>query len=142
MLAAVWSYFFSRLGRRGGGEHVAAQVAAQPAEFVDGGRDRRLPVDPHPQGGIVLRIDLAAAPSRARIAALQRLLRDLDVARPAVGGRSVAPVPSHRFLPLRFRLLLAAAVHAGPFEHRSGFLGRGRAQPLAQFGQGRLLLFQ
>jgi len=88
----------------------------------------------------MLRIDFSAAAAGARIAALQGLVWNLDSARPAVGGRPVAPVPG-RFLPLRLRLLVAA-VDAGPLEHLGGPLGRGRAQQLAQLGQCRLLLLE
>ena len=87
------THAFRLLGR----EHLPAGIAAQPLQFVDRGRQRRLTDDPHQRPGFLLQVDVAAGALRAAIAVGQFVVRDADGFRTAtIRGRVVAPMPGTR----------------------------------------------
>ena len=126
-------FLLARAFRSGGGEDLAAEMTAQLFQFIHRRRDRRLSLDPHQHTRIALRINLAVALRvRTRISRLQGLVRNLDLLRPAIRSRAVAPVPrgwraSSSMLLWCFAFLIAG-LNTRLFQHRLGLLRAGRAQ--------------
>ena len=139
-------------GRRVRGEDLAAQIAAQLFERVDGRRQRRLAAEPDQHARLALRVDLALGTARAPIPVFHARMRDVDVLGAGVRLGSMAPMPARRRcigapvlmsagrrprggVPARRRPLLADAIQDG-----ARLLGGRAEEELPQPGNRRRLV--
>jgi hypothetical protein len=79
------------LGRRGG-EHLTAQVAAQPVAGVDGRRERRHASDAHEFRRLALRIQFPGLAAGTGLTAVQIRMCHRHLARPRVRGGGITPM--------------------------------------------------
>ena len=99
MLATVASYFSApttAAGARCG--DLAAQIAAQLLQFVNRGRDRRLPHEPDQYPGTVHGIGRSPFTGRTGISRLERLVGNLDPVRTRIVVGPIAAVACLAFL--------------------------------------------
>ena len=120
--------------RRRGGEHLTAQIAAQPVAGVDGRRERRHAGDAHQLRRLALRIQLPARAAWTGLTAVKIGMRHRHLARAGVRGGGMAPMTGRlrarggrfvrRVRPSRLAALLP--------EHVAGRLGRGAEDHVTQ----------
>src|SRR5208282_247292 len=73
-------------------KNLAAQVAAETFQFIDRGRNRRLAHHPDAQSGFLLFVNFALLALRTMVSRLERSVRDLDPASPAIRRGAVSAV--------------------------------------------------
>ena len=100
MLATVASYFSAPATAAGAcsREDLAAQIAAQLLQFVNRGRDRRLPHEPDQHPGTVHGIGRSPFTGRTGISRLERLVWNLDPVRTRIVVGPIAAVACLAFL--------------------------------------------
>ena len=84
--------------------NLAAQVAAQTLQFIDGGRQWRLAHHPNPKSRLLPHVNFPFQTFRTVVTGLQRSVRDFDPPRAPIGLGAVPAVPRFRLLiPVRAR---------------------------------------